>query len=152
MEGAFSARAMEILPSSIYVRPFSTASGVTPPSTSRPSSDFPIKAPRAIAIGRPIIPVPGIPTPIAFLSTLALRRTSTDSGTLPKASFARATHKATATGSVQPTAGTTSRFTSAVISSLNCLFIMVVCLSSYKPLISLVSSLLSVQHFRQRAI
>ena len=75
--------------------------------TSNWYSDFPINAPKAIAIGKPIIPVPGIPTPMAFLRIFAESNTRTFSGLEPSSSAARATHNATAIGSVQPTAGTT---------------------------------------------
>ncbi len=105
--------------SSIMVRPRSTASGVTSRSTSRPYSERPIVAPSATAIGRPIIPVPGMPTPIAFLSMLALNRTSIRSGSAPSSSAARAAHSATATGSVHPMAGITSRRTRSNIRSLS---------------------------------
>jgi hypothetical protein len=74
-------------------------------------------APKAIAIGRPIIPVPGIPTPIAFLRILALSRTEIFSGSVPNNSVARATHNDTATGSVQPMAGITSLLIRAIIAS-----------------------------------
>ena len=70
-----------------------------------------------MAIGRPIIPVPGIPTPMAFFNILALSFTKILSGLLPSISVAFATHKATAIGSVQPIAGTTSRFIKATICS-----------------------------------
>ena len=42
------------------------------------------------AIGNPTIPVPGIPTPIAFFRMLALRNTSVFSGLQPKTSAALA--------------------------------------------------------------
>jgi hypothetical protein len=47
-----------------------------------------------------------MPTPIAFFSTLALNPTSIFSGVRPSIPVAFATHNATATGSVQPIAGT----------------------------------------------
>jgi len=74
-------------------------------STSSPFSDLPTKAPRAMAIGSPVIPVPGIPTPIAFFSTLGLKKTSIESGLLSSTSVALAVHSETAMGSVHPTAG-----------------------------------------------
>ena len=99
----------------IISRPRSTASGVTSRSTSSRYSERPTKAPRATAIGSPIIPVPGIPTPIAFLRMLALRRTAILSGLAPSVSAARAVHSATAIGSVHPMAGTTSRLMRSMI-------------------------------------
>jgi hypothetical protein len=72
-----------------------------------------------MAIGRPIIPVPGIPTPMAFFSMLALRSTEIFLGLSPSVSVAFATQRATAIGSVQPIAGTTSFFMSAIICSLS---------------------------------
>jgi hypothetical protein len=50
---------------------------------------------------------------------LALNRTDTESGFAPNNSVARATHNDTATGSVQPMAGTTSRLMRATIASLS---------------------------------
>ena len=76
-----------------------------------------MSAPRAIAIGSPIIPVPGIPTPIAFFRMLALRKTVIFSGRRPNISVALAVHKATAIGSVQPTAGTTCSLMSLMMFS-----------------------------------
>ena len=101
---------------SIIFLPSSTDSVVASLSTSSSYSDLPTMAPRAMAIGRPVIPVPGIPTPIAFLSTLALKRASMRSGRQPRVSVALATQRATAIGSVQPIAGTISRFIRAIIS------------------------------------
>lgn len=60
-------------------------------------------------------PVPGIPTPMAFLRMLALNRAVIFSGREPSVSVARATHSATAIGSVHPMAGTTSRWMSAMM-------------------------------------
>ena len=97
--------------------PSSTASGVLSFKTSSSYSDFPIKAPSAMAIGSPIIPVPGIPTPIAFFRMLALSCTLMFLGRLPNSSVALATHKATAMGSVHPMAGTTSLWIRAMIFS-----------------------------------
>ena len=59
-------------------------------------------------MGRPIIPVPGMPTPIAFFRILALSNTFILSGFVSSVSVALATHNATAMGSVHPIAGTTS--------------------------------------------
>ena len=70
--------------------------------------------PRATAMGSPIIPVPGMPTPMAFLSILALKRTSMDVGDSPRVWAACAAAKATATGSVHPVAGTTSFLISSI--------------------------------------
>ncbi len=78
-----------------------------------------------MAMGKPIIPVPGMPTPIAFLRMFALKRTSIFSGRDPSNSQARATHKATAMGSVHPIAGTTSRFMRAMTASRSVLDNMV---------------------------
>ena len=61
-----------------------------------------------MAIGSPIIPVPGIPTPIAFFNILALKYTVIFSGIVPKISVALAVHRATEMGSVHPIAGMTS--------------------------------------------
>ena len=104
---------------SIIFFPASTASGLLSFNTSSWYSDFPIKAPKATAMGRPIISVPGIPTPMAFFRILALKNTFMFSGWQPKVSVAFATHKATAIGSVQPIAGTTSLFIRAIICSLS---------------------------------
>ena len=93
----------------MYFFPCSSVSGVRSLSTSSWYSDLPISAPSAMAMGRPIMPVPGIPTPIAFFRMLALSITVIFSGRLPSISVALATQSATAIGSVQPTAGTTSR-------------------------------------------
>ena len=106
-------------PSSMKALPLATASSSTSFSTSSSYSDFPIRAPRATAMGRPIIPVPGMPTPMAFFRILAESSTSMRSGTEPSSSTALHTHSATAIGSVQPTAGTTSLLTRAMILSLN---------------------------------
>ena len=62
---------MEMRFSAIYCFPCSTASGVTSFKTSSSYSERPINAPNATAIGRPIMSVPGIPTPIAFFRILA---------------------------------------------------------------------------------
>ena len=59
-------------------------------------------------MGSPTIPVPGIPTPMAFFNILALNRTSIFSGFAPSVSAALATQSATAIGSVHPIAGITS--------------------------------------------
>ena len=67
-----------------------------------------------MAIGNPIILVPGIPTPIAFLVMLELKKTSIFSGRCSNSSAAFATHNDTAMGSVHPIAGTIS-------CSINCL-------------------------------
>ena len=94
------------------------ASGQTSLMTSSWYSLLPMMAPRAMAMGRPIMPVPGMPTPMAFLRMLALSSAVIFSGLVPNASVARATHRATAMGSVHPTAGTTSRLINAIICSL----------------------------------
>ena len=70
-------------------------------------------------VGVPIIPVPGIPTPIAFFRILALSNTVIFSGRLFSTSAAFATHNATAIGSVQPMAGITSDLTKAIICRLS---------------------------------
>ncbi|OQC42991.1 MAG: hypothetical protein BWX61_01326 [Bacteroidetes bacterium ADurb.Bin035] len=75
-------------------------------------------APKAIAIGKPIIPVPGIPTPIAFLIIFLLKKTSIFSGMSPNVSRAFATQRATAIGSVHPIAGTISLCIRLIISCL----------------------------------
>ena len=54
------------------------------------------------------MPVPGMPTPMAFFSMLALSSTLISSGLRPSVSAAFAVQSATAIGSVQPMAGTTS--------------------------------------------
>ena len=76
-------------------------------------------APRATAIGKPIMPVPGMPTPIAFFRMLGLSFKSIFSGRHPSASVAFATQSATAIGSVHPTAGITSLLTSSMIRFLS---------------------------------
>ena len=110
---------MEMASSAIILLPASTASGVHSLRTSRPYSDLPIRAPSAMAIGSPIIPVPGMPTPIAFLRILALRCASMRWGLQPSISVALATQSATAMGSVQPIAGITSCLMSAIIDVLS---------------------------------
>ena len=105
--------------SAISFLPCLTLSGVQPLSTSSCFSLSPISTPKAMAIGKPIIPVPGIPTPIAFLSTLALSRTSIRSGVCAKSSLAFAAHSATAIGSVHPMAGTTCRCISSRMAFLS---------------------------------
>ena len=97
-----------ILSSSINFLACSKSSESKSRKTSNPNFDFPIIAPKEIAIGRPIILVPGIPTPIAFLMTFELKKTSILSGRCSNNSEAFATHKETAMGSVQPMAGTIS--------------------------------------------
>ena len=77
-------------------------------STSKPYSLLPQTAPKAAAIGRPTIPVPGIPTPIPFLYIFPLTRTSKYSGVLPKTSLHLAQARAQATGSVHPKAALAS--------------------------------------------
>ena len=72
-----------------------------------------------MAIGSPTMPVPGMPTPMAFLSMFALNDTAISFGTPPSTSLAFATANATAIGSVHPIAGTTSRFTNAMIRDLS---------------------------------
>ena len=61
-----------------------------------------------MAIGKPAMPVPGMPTPIAFFKIFALKCASTRSGLRPKTSAALAAANATAIGSVHPIAGITS--------------------------------------------
>ena len=80
-------------------------------------------------MGRPIIPVPGIPTPIAFFRMFALRYKEICSGTQPKVSVAFATQSDTAIGSVQPMAGTTSRCIRAMICFLSAKSNMIIYLS-----------------------
>ena len=86
-----------------------------------------------MAMGSPIMPVPGMPTPMAFFRILALSHTVILVGTRPNSSVARATHSATAMGSVQPTAGTTSRFISARMRTLVSLSIIGFSLGIYSP-------------------
>ena len=100
-----------------YAFPSSRVADVRSLITSRPYSDLPTMAPRAMAMGRPIIPVPGIPTPIAFFRMFADRCASIFSGRHPRSSVARATQSDTHIGSVQPTAGTTSRLMRLIICS-----------------------------------
>ena len=107
--------------------PRPTASSSTSRSTSSPYSLFPVMAPSAMAIGSPTIPVPGMPTPMAFFSMLALSMTLMLSGRVPRVSVAFATQRATAIGSVHPMAGTTSRLTRFIILSRNVFSIMVFC-------------------------
>ena len=70
-------------------------------------------------MGRPTIPVPGIPTPMAFFSILALSKTSIFSGFTPNVSAALATQSATAIGSVHPIAGMTSFLINSIICLLS---------------------------------
>jgi hypothetical protein len=77
-----------------------------------------------MAIGSPTIPVPGIPTPMAFLMMLALSLASIFSGRQPNFSVAFAVQSATHVGSVHPMAGTTSWCISAMMRSRVCLSIM----------------------------
>ena len=77
-------------------------------------------------MGNPIMPVPGIPTPIAFFRMLALSKTVIFSGISCNISFARAVQRDTAIGSVHPTAGTTSLFTSERICLRILLFSIVI--------------------------
>ena len=121
---------MSIRFSSTYFLPSSRVSGVTSFITSSSYSDLPTMAPNAIAMGRPIIPVPGIPTPMAFFRMFALSSAVIFSGLHPSVSVARAVQSATAMGSVQPTAGTTSRCISAIILCLIFLSNMLVCFYS----------------------
>ena len=104
--------------------PFSTASELESFRTSSPYSDLPMMAPRAMAIGRPIMSVPGMPTPMAFFRMLALKKACMSVGRLPSISVALAVQRATAIGSVQPIAGTTSLCISAIICSLSSLGII----------------------------
>ena len=78
-----------------------------------------------MAMGKPIIPVPGIPTPMAFFRMFALSKALIFSGWQPNVSVALATHKATAIGSVHPMAGITSRLIRAMICSLSDFVIIV---------------------------
>ena len=77
-----------------------------------------------MAIGSPTIPVPGMPTPIAFFRILALSLTSTRSGLCPSSSVALAVASATQTGSVQPMAGTTPFLIMRIIASRSSLLII----------------------------
>ena len=67
-------------------------------SSTIPSDELthlPMMAPKAMAIGRPSIPVPGMPTPIAFFKIFALSNASIFSGRQPNLSVAFAVHNAT---------------------------------------------------------
>ncbi len=81
---------------------------VTPLSTSSSFDGSPPLIPSAAAIGSPTMPVPGIPTPKPFFMMLPLRAISALSTGLPKSFAEVAAASATAIGSVQPSAGTTS--------------------------------------------
>ena len=111
----FSFSFIEMRFSSMYCCPLFTAASLTSRSTSSPYSLLPIKAPRAMAIGSPTMPVPGMPTPMAFFRILALSKASIRAGRFPRVSVAFATHRDTAMGSVQPIAGTTSCLISLII-------------------------------------
>ena len=100
-----------------YCFPSSKVSGVRSLITSSWYSDFPMSAPNEMAIGKPIIPVPGMPTPIAFFKMFADKNALIFSGFCPNSSVARAVQSATAIGSVQPTAGTTCRCIKSMICS-----------------------------------
>ena len=115
--------------SAIYCFPSSSVWGVRSRSTSSWYSDLPISAPRAMAMGSPIIPVPGMPTPMAFLRMLALSRAVIFAGREPRASVALAVASATAIGSVQPMAGTTSLLINDIILSREILSCIVVFIS-----------------------
>ena len=69
--------------------------------------------PRADAISSPTMPVPGMPTPMAFFRMLRLTARSIRSGMQPRASLARTTASATAMGSVHPRAGLISRLSAS---------------------------------------
>jgi hypothetical protein len=71
-----------------------------------------------MAMGRPIIPVPGIPTPMEFFRIFELKLASIRNTGSFSTSLALATANATAIGSVHPIAGTTSRFIKDRISSI----------------------------------
>ena len=103
--------------SAIYCFPCSTSAGVTSFSTSSPYADLPATTPKAMAMGSPTIPVPGIPTPMAFFSIFALRKTPAATGLSPSTSAARATQRDTHIGSVHPIAGTTCCFTNRMMRS-----------------------------------
>ena len=122
-----SFRCILIIPLSTSFFPSSTISGVLSRSTSNPYSDLPTNTPIAMAMGSPDIPVPGMPTPMAFFSTLALSHISSFSGITVSNSFTFATAKATAIGSVQPMAGVTSCRIRAMISFRSCLVSMEIC-------------------------
>ena len=104
-------------------------------STSSPYSDLPHTAPRAAAICRPTIPVPGMPTPMPFFSMLPLTSTATLKPELSlqavpqhghrsvSISAALAAASATAMGSVHPRAGFTSFFISSIISASRCVIV-----------------------------
>ena len=80
-------------------------------------------------MGSPIMPVPGMPTPMAFFRMLALSNRLIVSGLRPSVSAALAVQRATAIGSVQPMAGTTSLCMSFIILllvSLSCMVCMFV--------------------------
>ncbi|MNT21630.1 hypothetical protein D3C72_1569760 [compost metagenome] len=100
----------------------STCCGVSVLSTSRPASGLPPVMPTAAATGRPIMPVPGTPTPMPFLNRLPLTQTLIRVGSCPSSLRQLAAASATDMGSVQPRAGTTSRL-SRVIKSVHCAFI-----------------------------
>ena len=61
------------------------------------------------------MPVPGMPTPMAFFNIFALRCRMILSGVFPSTSAHFAAQRATAIGSVHPIAGTTSRFIRSMI-------------------------------------
>ena len=137
LSGASSFKETHTRPSSIYCRACATASGVQSFRTCNLYSERPMSAPSAMATGSPVMPVPGIPTPIAFLRIFALSRASIFSGVQPSNSVARLTASATHPGSVQPTAGTTCRRTSAVI----CCFSSKVSISLYFVIVKFTSSI-----------
>lgn len=62
----FSLTKMSILSSSINLVDFFKSEAVKSRKTSKPNSDFPINAPNAIAIGRPIMLVRGFLHPLHF--------------------------------------------------------------------------------------
>ena len=88
-----------------------TCSGVMCFNTSNSPSGSPPKAPIAAAIGKPTMPVPGTATPNPFFIKFGDTLASIRSGVLPKYLAAVAAESAKEIGSVQPSAGTTSRST-----------------------------------------
>lgn len=114
-----------MIPCSIRALALANCSSVKWSSTVSSFSGSAITAPKAMAMGRPIMPVPGMPTPMAFFRILALRSSVIDWISPLRMLAACATVSATATGSVHPVAGSTSRCIILMILSCRSLSILV---------------------------
>ena len=108
-EGVSSSSTVQTPWASIW-RVASRSAGPTLLSTSRPSEALPASAPSTALVSMPrMLPVVGTITPLAFLIMLPLHFTTRRRGSSPSTSRALAAASAMAMGSVQPSAGTSSR-------------------------------------------